>query len=232
MQFTRERSKISPEMSSAAIRLLAERGYNATNAEDLADAVGMSRSTFFRRFGSKDDVIFTDHEFAISRLQEFLKTTEQPISEALIRGTIDVLHLLTRDSQSARERSELLRNHPALRDRELVISNRYERIFADFIAEQTSEGTPEWVPVATAAAIVAIHNQVLRHWLRDPDPRVTSTLDHELRELISRFNPWLEPGSGEQRVMVAIYDLPGSPEAVLRAVEESLAGPASHNTRG
>ena len=37
-------------------------GYEQTTASALADAIGMSRSTFFRRFGSKEDVVFSDQD--------------------------------------------------------------------------------------------------------------------------------------------------------------------------
>ena len=53
---------------AAAVRYLAEHGYEQTTASALADAIGMSRSTFFRRFGSKEDVVFSDHDIALARL--------------------------------------------------------------------------------------------------------------------------------------------------------------------
>lgn len=109
MSSQRPRPPAPAEVGGAAIRFLAEHGFEATTAGDLADAVGMSRSTFFRRFGSKDDVIFADHDLALARIEEFLGETELPIPEALARSIVDVLHLLTRDPEAAQLRSDLLR---------------------------------------------------------------------------------------------------------------------------
>src|SRR5918994_4991755 len=57
---------------AAAIDLFLEQGFDATSVEQIAQAAGVSRSTFFRQFGGKDDVVFADHELLLDRLREFL----------------------------------------------------------------------------------------------------------------------------------------------------------------
>lgn len=221
MSASRRSPAVPTEIGAAAIRYLADHGFESTTAGELADAVGMSRSTFFRRFGSKDDVIFVDHELALEQLDEFLRTTDLPIADALTRATVDVLHRLTHDVEAAGLRSELLRRTPALRERELVITYRYERLYANYLSDALGDQCPTWVPVALSAALVAVHNAALRRWLRDPDPRAAGALDAELRALIARFSPWVQ-GTDRSRVVVAAFDAVTSPEAVLRAVEDHL----------
>lgn len=223
MSTQRQRPAAPAEVGSTAIRYLAEHGFEATTAGDLADAVGMSRSTFFRRFGSKDDVIFADHDLALARLEEFLTETELPIPDAMARSIVDVLHLLTRDPEAAQLRSDLLRRTPALRERELVITHRYERVTAAYLARVAEPGTPHWVPLALASAAVAVHNAALRRWLRDPDPRATGTLDAELRTLVSRFTPWFGGvDRGTSHVVVAAFDAAAPPHEVLAAIDTQL----------
>ncbi len=213
-----------PNSAAAAIRRLAERGYEATTAEDLADAVGMSRSTFFRRFGSKDDVIFSDHDHALAQLEAFLGATQLAAGEALVQGTADVLRLLTRDPEAARLRFELMRETPALRDRELVITHRYERVYARFIRGAAPSSTPEWVAPALAASLVAVHNATLRGWLRGSVHDAPSEVTRDLRRVAGLYAPWLDPAAAgaPQRVVVAVYDANGSPETVLDAVAAQL----------
>lgn len=214
----------APENSAAAIRRLAEQGYEATTAGDLADAVGMSRSTFFRRFGNKDDVIFADHDHALVQLGAFLDTTTLSPEDALVEGTADVLRLLTRNPEAARSRFELMRLTPSLRDRELVITHRYERVFAKYLRAQLPEDTRDWVATSLAAGLVAVHNATLRAWLRSSIQDPVHTLGTELRQLVSAYRPWLSPGAsgGHRRVVVAVYDTQGSPEAVLESISRSL----------
>lgn len=45
------------ELANAAFDLIVARGYNNVTADDLAAAAGVSRATFFRLLGSKDDAV-------------------------------------------------------------------------------------------------------------------------------------------------------------------------------
>ncbi|MHA6692926.1 TetR/AcrR family transcriptional regulator [Devosia sp. A449] len=52
----RARAVMRQELASAAFDLVLENGYEQT-AEELADALGISRATFFRHLGSKEDIV-------------------------------------------------------------------------------------------------------------------------------------------------------------------------------
>lgn len=219
---------LSPE--HFAVRHLAAHGFEATTATELADAMGMSRSTFFRRFGSKEGVIFADHDRALSRLEHLLADTALPPSTVVARSTLEVMRVLVSDPGTARLRWELLRQNPSLRERELVITHRYERVFADFLARTAVPGTPRWVPVALAAGLVSVHNAALRRWLRGSDPLALDSLERELHELVASFGTWFgdadAPGDASaghfSRIVVAAFDASASPEEVLRALAERL----------
>src|ERR1043165_2974344 len=58
---TRER------LVSAAFELFEERGYEATSVDDIATRAGVGRTTAFRQFGSKEALIFPDHEALLRR---------------------------------------------------------------------------------------------------------------------------------------------------------------------
>lgn len=213
----------SVETVSTAVRYLAEHGFEATTASELADAMGMSRSTFFRRFGSKEEVVFADHDLALTRLEEMLSSTELSPGEAISRGTVEVLHLLVRDTDAARLRWELLRQNPSLRERELVSTHRYESVFAAYLRRVAIPGTPDWAPTALAAGLVAVHNAALRRWLRNSDARALGGLERELSDLTARFAPWFGGEATTARVIVAAFDANASPDEVLRAVADRLA---------
>ena len=58
----------SPDVINQLIRTLDERGWSATTVDELAKEAGISRATFFRVYGSKEDLVFADHEEMIERL--------------------------------------------------------------------------------------------------------------------------------------------------------------------
>jgi AcrR family transcriptional regulator len=56
----------------AAIRLFRERGYEATTVDDIASAAGSSRRTFFRYFGTKEDVLLLDTREMLAEFRAFV----------------------------------------------------------------------------------------------------------------------------------------------------------------
>lgn len=56
----RQRAALRAEIVSAARELFVTRGFEATTVDDIAGAVGVSRRSFFRYFGTKEDVLLTD----------------------------------------------------------------------------------------------------------------------------------------------------------------------------
>src|SRR5688572_5891672 len=57
---------------AAALELFERQGFEATSVEQIAQAAGVSRSTFFRQFGGKEDVVFADHEVLLDELRIWL----------------------------------------------------------------------------------------------------------------------------------------------------------------
>ena len=228
---------------AAAIDLLAKQGFDATSVEELAEASGMSRSTFFRRFGSKEDVVFADHERILHQVNERLAESRLEPLAAVADAALLVFdhHLQNRATSLARY--GLLQAVPALRDRELVTSHRYERAFLRYLNDNLPEdGRREYAAVAFAAAVVAVHNAFLRQWLRaapnarktgQPDTARAAALASELAALAETFRPALlgppapaaPAGAPDQKaatVVVTVLAGPADKDAIAQAVRDAL----------
>ncbi|MEY2456249.1 MAG: hypothetical protein QOK06_1343, partial [Acidimicrobiaceae bacterium] len=71
----RERKRLETRNSliAAALDLFAERGFDAVTVNDIADRVDVDPSTFFRHFGSKEAVIFSETSDWAGRLGDAIR---------------------------------------------------------------------------------------------------------------------------------------------------------------
>ncbi|MBG0567985.1 TetR family transcriptional regulator [Actinoplanes aureus] len=58
--WSRTRTAVYGEITRTAMELFLERGFEATTIDDIAAAAGISRRSFFRYFGTKEDVVLGD----------------------------------------------------------------------------------------------------------------------------------------------------------------------------
>ena len=191
---------------AAALELFAEQGFDQTSVEQIAQAAGVSRSTFFRQFGGKDDVVFTDHEVLLDRLREFLAQPHPDPWAAVCEASLFVYAHFAADPELARRRYAVVRGVPALRDREIVTVFRYERLFDEYL-RASLPGLDPLDAVGFSALVTAIHNHVLRRLIRGPKKVPVSVLRTALDEARRRFGvlPDGEADPADDQVVVAVF---------------------------
>ena len=201
---TAVRTHTHAQAVDAAIDLFSRQGYEQTTVEEIADAAQVSRATFFRRFRSKEDVIFADHELLLEEVVVMLAATrpEARASEENGRAPerawdpatdpyLEVCraarlvfdhHVGQRETSIARH--TLLQQVPALRDRELVTTHRYERAFTAYLRDTLPpDRSMTTMSIAFAASVVAVHNAILRRWLRNPHLDLRPELEEAFLDL-------------------------------------------------
>ncbi|MDO3647102.1 TetR family transcriptional regulator [Nocardia mangyaensis] len=188
-----------------ALRLFAERGYEATTVDEIAAAAGVSRRTFFRQFRSKEDVIFADHEFQLATAQEFLEGAEGDPWDAVCAAVLGVFERFTQWRDIAARRYQVVRRVPALREREIVTVFRYERLFTEFLRERLPEA-PDLVRVQFTAAVTATHNYLLRRMVRGESAATVA----DLRAELAAIPRGRRAGAESDELVVAVFprDMP------------------------
>lgn len=177
-------------LAEAAFALFAERGYEQTSIDDITERAGLGRTTFFRHYRSKDDVIFPDHDRMLERVRSRLRAPGHDSAAAAVAEAMRlILQGYLDEGEMARRRYGLTSTVPALREREIVSVARYQRVFREFIAgwmgEQGELG--QLRAELTAAAAVAAHNHVLRRWLRRESQDPLAELDVAMRQVTTLY---------------------------------------------
>lgn len=88
----RKKQRTREALIDAAFTLFAEKGFDATTVEEIADAVDVSSRTFFRYFASKEDVALTfqaeQHEAVLAAVAA--RPADEPVVTALRRAVVGI----------------------------------------------------------------------------------------------------------------------------------------------
>jgi len=171
---------------AAALELFQSQGFDQTSVEQIAKAAGVSRSTFFRQFGGKEDVVFADHEVLLAELRDFLSEGHADPWDAVCQASQHVFAYFAHDPELARLRYQIVRQVPALREREIVTVFRYERLFDEYLRSALS-GIDPLDAVGFAALVTAVHNHVFRQLLRGTKRVSPSVLQSALDDVRRRY---------------------------------------------
>jgi AcrR family transcriptional regulator len=215
-------------LAEAAFALFDERGYEQTTVDDIAERAGLGRTTFFRHYRSKEDVIFPDHDRLLELIRDRLATSSTSTALVAVSDAVRLvlLHYLD-EGELARRRYALTSKVAALRDREIASVARYQRLFREFISDWMGDSTESASLKAElmAAAVVAAHNHVLRRWLRGESPDPVGELDEAMREVIALFPaPGSHGGSGDGGTTVVAFTTDRHIDALLPSLRRLIEG--------
>ena len=119
----RKRRRTREDIVDAAYELFASHGYEQVTVNDIVDAAVVSRSTFFRYFGDKQEVVFSrQHELREAAAQrEWQRACPAPLTWSAALQQLRVIVVDTyrqaQDSPHHAAHEELIDANPELHDR-------------------------------------------------------------------------------------------------------------------
>ena len=163
----RKKERTRREFQQIALELFEERGFEDVTVDDIAERAEISRSTFFRYFPTKEDVLIgqTDEHLAELR-DEFVR---RPADEPVLRSLRHAVGALAESYERGRRELTAIRRiaeaHPSVLARGLEHQATWEEAFAELLAERMAGGTSTDLRArVVAAAVMACIRVALDEW--------------------------------------------------------------------
>ena len=163
----RKRQLVRDELAEAAVKILAWRGFEDTTVEQIADAVGVSRRTFFRYFPSKEDAVV--HVLSVAGTQLCAELRARPGGEppavALRHALSPFIQYCGGDPDKTLRISRLILNTPALLGHFLERQARWQADITSILAQRTGlDPHADLRPALAAGVALTAFNVALHRW--------------------------------------------------------------------
>lgn len=187
----RMRQTVRDELSTIALQLFLDRGFDTTTVDEIAAAAGVSRSTFFRHFAKKEDVILARLEARAEALRAaaLLRPADEPLMIVARAALVPLIEAFSQDRERSIALGQLVASTPSLRAQELHKYLYWRTALADVLGQRLGDG-PAVEMRASVIASVAVNafDIAVRLWrTSDTDKSLTATVDDAFADLAAEF---------------------------------------------
>jgi AcrR family transcriptional regulator len=179
----RKQERAREAIIEAAYALFAERGFDQVTVTDIARRAEVGRTTFFRYFGDKQEVLFTRADALLDDAPDVDGLADLAAALGAVRTLVlAFVAKLTEDPDRFTHYVELVANHPELTARSLVKLRAYADTIRDWLVERGAD--EETAAFAPELAVACFHTGVRTS---GNDPRtLTEHIDRAFRKLLDR----------------------------------------------
>jgi AcrR family transcriptional regulator len=171
----------------AALALFAEHGYDATTVAEIADRAGLTKSTFFRHFSDKREVLFGGQDMLVELFSSAIRSAPPSATTAgcLAAALESAAVAFTPERHDlAEQRRAVITANPELRERELLKRARLSAAMADALrARGADEATAR---LAAEIGVLAFSTAYVRWAAPDNRQPFSEIAPAALREFQAR----------------------------------------------
>jgi AcrR family transcriptional regulator len=166
------------EIAETAFALFVRRGFEQTTVDEIAEAAGLSRRSFFRYFPSKEDAVFgllydLGEELAAAVAA---RPAAEPPWDALRASCAVLIETMRGRPDDVMALLRLIHETPSLRARHQDKQDRWRKLLTDALQARS---VPRLDADVLASAALAVFDVVCREWLFDGAPGDVAALMDE-----------------------------------------------------
>lgn len=182
---TLKQQVVREALSESAKKLFLEHGFEAVTVEQIAQAAGVSRRTFFRYYESKEDVIVEhlDRDEELFLIELASRPADEPPLLAIRNALIPAIEYGLQEPEIVRESTRLLRETSILRRAVMERRNRFEERVAAVMTQRLNTTTEDTTPILLAFLTRALSDTVFNAWYDHETADITGLLDDLLQRL-------------------------------------------------
>ncbi|WP_203785855.1 TetR family transcriptional regulator [Paractinoplanes rishiriensis] len=161
----RKRQLVVDELTEAALRVLAAKGFDATTVDEMVAAAGVSRRTYFRYFASKEDVVvrLLADLGAVMRAELQRRPPDEPAGAALRHAVAAAVADWAGQPDRALRVVRMVLHTPALHASFLQREAQWRDDLAALLISRTP-GRGDLYPQLAAGIALTVFHAVLQRW--------------------------------------------------------------------
>lgn len=182
-----KRQHLTNTVHQTAVALFTKYGYNAVSMDDIAKASGVSRSTLFRHFATKEATVLHDNLDPIL-LDVFRNQPSDITTIQALRNTFHEVLSKSSDTKPTRlhkQRYNLIRTVPQLRVAMLQELTKTNDMLVALVAERTKRPTSDVAVCTLAHALMGVAVGIVFNLGKDED--YLARFDQALQQLEAGF---------------------------------------------
>jgi AcrR family transcriptional regulator len=175
----RKHEVVRQALSGAAEELFRSRGFEGTTVQQIAQAAGVSRRTFFRYYESKEDVVVERSDRSGERLYAELagRPREEPPLLAIRNALRPAIQAATEDGGFTRWLIRVLREDSGVRRAVMEHRTRLEERVAGLLSERLRSAPGDITPMLLAFVTRALHDTAINAWYDHETQDVAELVD-------------------------------------------------------
>lgn len=185
----RPRATSRAVLERLGFELFARQGFDGTTVDDIADAAGIGRRTFFRYFASKNDLVWGDFEAQLVRLDALLAAADPdtPMMDALREAVVEFNRFDPAMVPWHRQRMALILRVPTLQADSAVRYASWRAIVTEFAARRLDRPASDMLPRLIGSTVLAACVTAYEQWLTDEDADLSGLLELAIRQLAAGY---------------------------------------------
>ncbi|NKR94779.1 mycofactocin system transcriptional regulator [Rhodococcus hoagii] len=182
-------------IAAVGIDLFATRGFDDTSVDDIAEAAGIARRTFFRYFPSKNAVPWGDFDAHLTEMRTLLAEMpdDEPILDNLVAAVLEFNTFPPEVTDGHRRRMELIFVVPALQAYSVVMYEGWRKVIAEYVAGRLHLQATDQLPRTVGYLMLGVAMGAYETWLADDSADLIDLLTKGSRMLYTGLSELHEP---------------------------------------